>query len=577
MIGRAWVTALCLVLTLAASPAAGWGEPVTTIRNHGDPANRLDLVILGDGYTASELGKYAADVEAFVHGVFAQGPFDEYQRYFNVHRVDVTSTQSGADHPESQVFVDTAFDATYNCAGIQRLICVDVSKVNAVLSQSVPVNSRDLVVVLVNDPAYGGSGGALAVASVHPLVVELILHETGHTLGLLADEYGGPPPPACYAPYEPAAVNATKETARELIKWRHWIDAATPIPTWWAVPAVPGLYQGAMYCDAGLYRPTFDSKMHSLGAAFEQINVEQLVKRIYNWVAPIDSVQPAGSALTLSQGQQQVFHVDGPVPVNHSLDIVWMVDDQAVHSGDTWTLNAAALTVGAHAVAVLVSDPTPLVRRDPANILTESWSWNVTVTGQGQGQIFADVPVSHPFWTWIEALAREGITGGCATNPARYCPDDSVTRGQMAVFLLRGEHGPGYLPPTPTWQTFADVPLTHSFVSWIDQLAAEGITAGCGATMYCPDDPVTRDQMAVFLLRSKYGPSYQPPDATGIFADVPLNHPFARFIEQLANEAITGGCGTNPARYCPDQPVTRGQMAVFLVRTFGLPLAGATP
>jgi hypothetical protein len=143
----------------------------------------------------------------------------------------------------------------------------------------------------------------------------------------------------------------------------------------------------------------------------------------------------------------------------------------------------------------------------------------------------------------------------------------------MAVFLLRGIHGSGYTPPAATG-VFADVPLNYVFVAWIEQLFAEGITGGCATNplRYCPDQSVTRGQMAVFLLRSKHGGAYQPPAATGIFADVPLDHPFARWIEQLASEGITGGCGINPARYCPDQPVTRGQMAVFLVRTFNLPL-----
>jgi hypothetical protein len=121
---------------------------------------------------------------------------------------------------------------------------------------------------------------------------------------------------------------------------------------------------------------------------------------------------------------------------------------------------------------------------------------------------------------------------------------------------------------------FADVALNDPLASWIEQLFVEGITAGCGTDppRACPDQSVTRGQMAVFLLRAKHGAGYQPPEATAVFTDVPLDHPFARFIEQLSNEAITGGCGTDPPRYCPDQPVTRGQMAVFLVRAFGLPL-----
>jgi IgA peptidase M64 len=438
---RAWVIMLWFVLTLTAAPSGGWGEPVTTIRNNGDPANRLDLVILGDGYQASELGKYATDVENFIQSFFAQRPFDEYQHYFNVHRIDVTSNQSGADHPElsPQVLVDTAFDATYNCVGIQRLICVDESKVNAVLSRSVPANSRDFVIVIVNDAAYGGSGGSVAVASVDPAVVEIILHETGHSLGLLTDEYGGPPPPACNASVEPAAVNATKATTRDQIKWHQWIDTATPIPTTGPAPAVPGLYQGAAYCDVGLYRPTYNSKMRSLDQAFEQINSEQLVKRFYNWVSPIDSIQPAGTALTFSQGQQQVFHTQVPTPLSHSLDIIWRVDGQVVHTGDTMTLDSSSMAVGAHTVAVTVSDPTPLVRSDPGQVLTESWTWNVTVN-PGQPRLGLLASVNQPAIAAGQVLAttvgitNPGLPGAADLYVGLLLPDATT------VVLFTGEN-----------------------------------------------------------------------------------------------------------------------------------------
>src|SRR5262245_43472725 len=103
---------LIATLLLLFAPVLAFGEPVTIIRNNGNSGNRADVVILGDGYTARELGKYATDVESFVAALFAQDPFREYQRYFNVHRVDVTSGESGADHPEGNppLFRNTALD-----------------------------------------------------------------------------------------------------------------------------------------------------------------------------------------------------------------------------------------------------------------------------------------------------------------------------------------------------------------------------------------------------------------------------------------------------------------------------------
>ena len=117
------------------------------------------------------------------------------------------------------------------------------------------------------------------------------------------------------------------------------------------------------------------------------------------------------------------------------------------------------------------------------------------------GGVFADVGASDFAAAWIEDLYARGVTGGCATNPLRYCPDSSVTRAQMAVFLLKAEHGSSYTPPACTGE-FGDDACPSLFADWIEQLAAEGVTAGCGNGNYCPESPVNRAQMAVFLTKT---------------------------------------------------------------------------
>jgi hypothetical protein len=141
----------------------------------------------------------------------------------------------------------------------------------------------------------------------------------------------------------------------------------------------------------------------------------------------------------------------------------------------------------------------------------------------------------------------------------------------MAVFLLRAKYGASYSPPAATG-IFEDVPITLWSAAWIEQLASEGITGGCSVSpkLYCPGKSVTRDQMAIFLLRAKYGVSYSPPNPAGIFSDVPVDFWAAGWIEQLTVEGITSGCSDSPKMYCPGKAVTRDQMAVFLVRAFGL-------
>ena len=181
---------------------------------------------------------------------------------------------------------------------------------------------------------------------------------------------------------------------------------------------------------------------------------------------------------------------------------------------------------------------------------------------------FEDVPSSHWASIWIERLYKYGITRGCNTSPLLYCPEAAVTRAQMSIFILRSKYTSAYTPPVATGTVFSDVPIDSFGAAWIEQFALEGITSGCGFGIYCPDANITRAQMAIFLLRGKHGSSYVPPVATGIFSDVPVGSFAADWIEQLAVEGITSGCGGG--NYCPNANMTRAQMAGFLVRAFNL-------
>lgn len=197
-----------------------------------------------------------------------------------------------------------------------------------------------------------------------------------------------------------------------------------------------------------------------------------------------------------------------------------------------------------------------------------------------QSYTFTDVPPSHWAWQEIERLSADSITAGCSTSPLKYCPGNYVTRAEMAVFLLKGKYGAAYTPPTVGTSTgFNDVSTAYWAAAWIKQLAAENITGGCSANppLYCPEQKVTHAQMAVFLLRSKHGPAYIIPDMgpdTG-FNDVPPSHWAAAWIEQLAAEEISigahvYGCGGTTGYYCPENNVTRAEMAGMLLRAFNL-------
>jgi carboxypeptidase T len=248
------------------------------------------------------------------------------------------------------------------------------------------------------------------------------------------------------------------------------------------------------------------------------------------------------------------------VPANPGDAYAWTLTGGTIDSGQG--TESISFTSGGAGTLMSLS----LVETTPNNC-----TGNASLTMQVD---FADVPSSNPFAPFICMLARDGVTAGCGSG--NFCPANNVLRSQMAVFVIRSEHyagNPNYVPPPCTTQDFADVPCSNPFAPWIEELAHEGIAGGCATNplLYCPTNPVTRAAMAVFLVVAEHGVGYIPPPPNGIFGDVPINNPFAPWIEELYNEGITAGCSATPLLYCPSNPVTRGQMAVFLTTTFNLP------
>ncbi len=183
---------------------------------------------------------------------------------------------------------------------------------------------------------------------------------------------------------------------------------------------------------------------------------------------------------------------------------------------------------------------------------------------------FLDVPQADIFHDFVEKIFRGRVTAGIGGG--LFGRNEPATRAQMAVFLLKAKYGPFYAPKPATGKIFADVPASDRFAAWIEQAFNEGIVRDCGLygfSSYCPYSPMTREEMAVGLLKAKYGSLYEPPACTGIFKDVPCTSEFAPWIEQLFHEGITGGCDGGDF-FCPGKPVTRGQTAVFLTKTFDL-------
>ncbi len=374
----------------------GLASPVTTLVSNGPPANRIDLVFVGDGYTAAQLGTYASDVNAVWPVFLAEPPLASYASYFNIHRVDVTSLESGVDHDPSQgILRQTAMDMGYWCSGIQRLLCINVSKANA---QANFAPGKDSILALANSGTYGGAGYSDlgTVAGHNGAAIEIALHEFGHSFASLADEYdyGGP---ATFDDPEPGEQNVSIFVEAELTaqkkKWWRWFD----------LPHV-GTFQGAMYSRFGIYRPTFDSKMRNLGRPYQEVNTERIVRNVYRFVRPIDDATPQGA-----YPLDALFFVDPIDPVTHALDIQWSLDGARIPGATGTTLDAGALglNLGSYVLSVEVVDNTPLVRSEAlrASFMTESRSWTLTdgkkVRPHGAGG-------AGPVLTLVSAPAAEG-------------------------------------------------------------------------------------------------------------------------------------------------------------------------
>lgn len=287
------------------------GQVVRTVKvvDHGAADARFDLVILSEGYTRTQLdaGVFATDVDDLVRAIFAAEPFDDpaLQQAINVWRIDVASTETGADDPaEMRPDPDrpqivncedgagtssrTFFDATFCGDGkLRRLLTVNTTTVLQVVEERVP--EWDVAMVVVNTALRGGSGGGGIPVLSRADMRDVALHELGHAAFGLADEYEfragcaadgtALDPDGTQDRYpasagEPVEPNVTIETDRSRLTWRHLIDAGTTVPTTRnadctkcdtqasPVPAATvGLFEGARYFHCDAFRPVFDCRM----------------------------------------------------------------------------------------------------------------------------------------------------------------------------------------------------------------------------------------------------------------------------------------------------------------------------
>jgi Ca2+-binding RTX toxin-like protein len=336
----------------------------------GDSDNRVDIVLLGDGYTSSEIDTtFTSDILDYLSYIFDDSaltqPFGRYENFFNVYAVDVVSNESGADDPTAGIVRDTALDATYLFDGItQRLLYLNETKATTAMNAALSGTgiTAEMRYVLVNDAQYGGGGGYFAVyAAGNDLAQEIALHEVGHSFAGLADEYGGIQ--EMYLGAEPVEINVTTNPAGE--KWAEWLGHVDP------VLGTVGAYEGGRFYDFGIYRPTLDSKMRSLEQPFDPIAREEFILSFYELVDPLDGYDDnAGTRYGV-----QSLSVDTIDPA--VIDVDWTVNGQTfVDAGEIFSFAEYGFGLGEYTVTAHAYDPTDWVRGDRSE-LEQTVTWTV--------------------------------------------------------------------------------------------------------------------------------------------------------------------------------------------------------
>ncbi len=267
-------------------------------------------------------------------------------------------------------------DMGFWCGGMERLLCVDVGKAYAFAGNAPDV---DVVAAIANSTTYGGAGypsSDLATAAArNGLSVDLLLHELGHGLGDLADEYDYGDG-ATYYGSEPSERNVSILSAAEMeasgTKWAAWLGVNDPF-----YDGLVSTYEGARYYQYGIYRPTTNSIMRTLGRPFNLPSAESIVLELYDIVSPIDG---ASATLPVYTGMERLW-VEPLRPEGHDLVIEWRLDGQLAGSDEVFDLCTAELGMGAHEVELRVVDPTDLVRDEAAReaVLTDYRRYDIDV------------------------------------------------------------------------------------------------------------------------------------------------------------------------------------------------------
>jgi hypothetical protein len=362
-------------LSLTVSPVSRSGELFTVI---GSPAaGGLHWVITGDGFTAGEQQDLLRSAFALARH-FANAPeLARHSAIWNVHVLAATSRDSGITERRLRFASRTAFDATLHCTDVDRVACLNWNKVYAAI-----LGERagfDAATVILNTDLYVGSASSSGVVvSRHAQAAAVALHEMGHLVAGLADEYVDANIARGLLPYykEGQFPNVTTVADAGRTPWRHWFADSAHIP---ADPGEEGVgrFEGAYYMQSGFYRPTRDSFMRTVGAPIGSVNAEAWLRAQYRAIPPLSATYPAHPAVSGYAGATLTFEIASLWPAD-VMTVRWFVDDVEIESARNARRFEFAADGLRHEIHVSTEDRTALIRAPEAREHIGNFTWTVS-------------------------------------------------------------------------------------------------------------------------------------------------------------------------------------------------------
>ena len=367
---------------------------VDTLAYSGAASNRINIVIMGDGYTSAQMTKFKADALLNANYFLTTPPFDIYRNYFNFFAIEVISTESDIDHPGTAgdeatyvaqpkgpiKSVNNYLGCTFDYGGNYHRL---VASSNSTLIKSIATTNfplYDFISVIANTPYYGGSGGGILFSTMHTSATEIFVHEFGHTFGLLQDEYTYGVSSCASGSSQKINVSQVKNNAT--VVWKNWItNPAGSLPT----DSVKGcgtigIFEGGNYCATNWYRPKCYCKMRMLGHPFCEICTEQFILRMDTSINNINSFSPSSLSPKVCKNTIQQFSVGIINTTTNTIRTQWWVDGKLVVNNNTnFAFSSTIYTVGTHTVKAIVQDTSLLAKKRLA-VYTKQWSVSVKNT-----------------------------------------------------------------------------------------------------------------------------------------------------------------------------------------------------